>query len=44
MFTPVPKSDGPIKTQSLKEVSSDSLELPPGFEWVTLDISLPENM
>lgn len=38
MFTPVPKSDGPLKTMSVKEVSTDPLELPPGFEWTTLDI------
>ena len=39
MFDEAPKYDGPVETKSVKDVSTEPLDLPAGFEWVVLDIA-----
>lgn len=41
MFDDAPKVDGPIVTQSLKDISTEEISLPSGFEWVNVDITDP---
>ena len=44
MFDDAPKNDGPIINQSLKDISTEEIPLPNGFEWVNVDITDPDAM
>lgn len=44
MFDETPKKDGPVIEQSLKDISTEEIKLPEGFEWVNVDITAPETM
>ena len=44
MFDEAPKCDGPVETKSVKDVSTEPLDLPAGFEWVVLDIAEDDKM
>ena len=44
MFDEAPKNDGPIINQQLKDISTEEIPLPNGFEWVNVDITDPDAM
>ena len=44
MFSDQPKNDGPIVQKSVKDISTDEISLPNGFEWTQVDITDPDTM